>query len=73
MIIQITLSGKLPDEESRIILTRDKDLLNHKAVSHGYYVRAIHPKEQLTEIIVKFDLYSQFNPFTRCINCNKPL
>jgi uncharacterized protein with PIN domain len=60
-------------QESRIILTRDRDLLNSKDVTHGYYVRAIHPKEQLAEIIDKFDLYSQVNPFSRCINCNNPL
>jgi uncharacterized protein len=59
--------------DSRIILTRDKDLLNHKDVTHGYYVRATDPKVQLSEIIVKFDLYSQTNPFTRCLNCNQPL
>lgn len=60
-------------DESRIILTRDKGLLASRDVTHGYYVRAIHPKEQLSEIIDKFDLYSQFNPFTRCLNCNHSL
>ncbi len=64
---------KIAVEELRIILTRDRDLLNHKDVTHGYYVRAIHPKDQLAEIIAKFDLYSQANPFTRCLNCNHPL
>lgn len=64
---------EIANRESRIILTRDRDLLNSKNVTHGYYVRAIHPKEQLAEIIDKFDLYSQFNPFSRCINCNHEL
>jgi uncharacterized protein len=64
---------KIAGQESRIILTRDKDLLNHKDVTHGYYVRAVHPKDQLAEIIVKFDLYSQASPFTLCLNCNQPL
>ena len=64
---------EIAKQESRIILTRDRDLLNSKDVTHGYYVRAIHPKEQLTEIIDKFDLYSQVNPFSRCLNCNNPL
>ena len=59
--------------ESRIILTRDRGLLTSKDVTHGYCVRTIHPKEQLSEIIDKFDLYSQFNPLTRCLNCNHPL
>src|ERR1035437_10098952 len=61
---------EIAGQESRIILTRDRDLLNSKDVTHGYYVRTIHPKEQLAEIIDKFDLYSQLNPFTRCLNCN---
>lgn len=61
---------KIAGEELRIILTRDRDLLNHKDVTHGYYVRAIHPKDQLAEIINKFDLYSQTDPLTRCLNCN---
>jgi len=64
---------KIAQEEQRIILTRDKDLLMSKDISHGYYVRAIHIKEQLREIIEKFDLYSQAAPFTRCILCNNTI
>ena len=60
-------------QESRIILTRDRDLLNHKDVTHGYYVRSIDPKDQLTEIMAKFDLYPQAKPFSRCLNCNNVL
>jgi uncharacterized protein len=59
--------------ESRIILTRDRDLLNHKEVTHGYFVRSVHPKDQLTEILAKFDLYSQTDPFARCLECNNTL
>ncbi len=64
---------KIAEQESRIILTRDRDLLNHKDVTHGYFVRAIHPKDQLTEIIAKFDLASQTDPFARCLECNHSL
>lgn len=59
--------------EFRIILTRDRDLLSSRDVTHGYYVRTIHPEEQMTEIVAKFDLYSQFKPFTRCLICNTEL
>ncbi len=63
-IINISLS------DHRIILTRDKRLLNSRRVTHGYYIRAIDKHKQLTEVVDKFDLISQFKPFTRCMTCN---
>jgi len=57
-------------KEKRIILTRDKPLLKSKEASHGYFVRSIEKHEQLIEVIKKFDLYSQFKSFTRCMTCN---
>lgn len=61
---------KIACEQQRIILTRDKLLLKSKDITHGYYVRAIDKHEQLIEIVRKFDLYSQFKSFTRCMTCN---
>jgi len=60
-------------EQQRIILTRDKVLLKSTEVSHGYYVRATEKHDQLIEIVEKFDLYSQFRSFTRCMTCNSEL
>jgi len=60
-------------EEKRIILTRDKHLLNSKKISHGYYVRSTEKHEQLKEVVQKFDLYSQFKSFSRCMTCNTEL
>ena len=60
-------------EEGRIILTRDKLLLRSKEVYRGYYVRSIDKDEQINEIVKKFDLYSQFKPFSRCMVCNCPI
>ena len=48
--------------ESRIILTRDKGLLKHGAVTHGYWVRATVPRQQLAEIVRVFDLGRQRTP-----------
>jgi uncharacterized protein len=59
--------------ERRIILTRDRDLLKSEKVDHGYYIRATDTDGQLKEIIVKFDLWSQFDPFARCLICNGEL
>lgn len=60
----------LAEAENRIILTRDKALLKLGRVTHGYYVRATNTHDQLTEVIAKFDLSGQFDPFSRCLVCN---
>lgn len=54
----------------RIVLTRDRQLLKAKAVTHGYWVRSLVPEEQLEEILYEFDLFSQIEPFQRCVLCN---
>jgi uncharacterized protein with PIN domain len=56
--------------ERRVILTRDVELLKAKAVTHGYWVRAISPHQQVREILERFDLHSQIRPFKRCMVCN---
>jgi hypothetical protein len=57
-------------EEHRILLTRDQGLLKRSAVTHGYWVRATAPREQLREVMTRFDLQHQAKPFTRCLSCN---
>lgn len=59
--------------EHRILLTRDRDLLMHRAVTHGVYVRGRRPREQLDYVLDRLDLRRSFRPFTRCIRCNAPL
>jgi uncharacterized protein len=56
--------------ETRILLTRDRGLLKRGQVTHGYLITARDPKEQLLAVVLRFDLYSQFTPFTHCIACN---
>lgn len=56
--------------EGRIILTRDRMLLKHGAVTHGYWVRSTVPIEQAREVIRRFDLRDQVHPFARCPSCN---
>ncbi len=57
-------------DENRIILTRDRYLLQAKAVERGYWVRSDHDESQLEEVLRRFDLFSQIIPFKRCILCN---
>ena len=56
--------------QHRILLTRDRDLLMHRAVTHGVYVRGRRPREQLEYVLDRLDLRGAFQPFTRCIRCN---
>jgi uncharacterized protein with PIN domain len=57
-------------KEHRIIVTRDRGLLKNKRVTHGYWIRSIKPEEQLKEVLKRFDLKNNLNPFIRCMECN---
>jgi uncharacterized protein len=56
--------------QHRILLTRDKQLLMRKQITHSYYVRATQPRKQLVEVLTRFDLRKTQQPFTRCMHCN---
>jgi uncharacterized protein with PIN domain len=56
--------------EGRALLTRDRRLLMHAAVRHGYYLRSQDPLEQTVEVLRRFDLADAFAPFSRCLRCN---
>jgi uncharacterized protein len=60
-------------EEDRTLLTRDRGLLKRAIVRRGRFVRALHPMEQAKEIVERFDLREQAQPFTRCLRCNELL
>ncbi len=56
--------------DRRILLTQDRGLLKRSVVTHGYYVRASDPRQQLVEVIRRFDLSGAATPFRRCLRCN---
>jgi len=64
---------RVSSEQQRILLTRDRGLLKHRAVSHGYLVRHTGSRRQLDEIVDRFDLARSIRPFTRCMACNGTL
>ncbi len=57
-------------EEQRIILTRDLGILKNKKVQKGYFLRSQQPKEQLREVILRFQLQNNMKFLSRCIICN---
>ena len=54
----------------RILLTRDRGLLKHSAVTHGYWIRETNSRRQIEEVMHRFDLARSVRPFTRCMACN---
>jgi uncharacterized protein with PIN domain len=59
--------------ENRALLTRDRRLLMHRIVQHGYCPRSQNADEQTIEVVLRFDLSELIAPFTRCLRCNAPL
>jgi len=62
--------ARIAQQDRRIVLTRDRALLQHKSITHGYFVRSDKPREQVKEILARLDLYDHVHPFTRCLRCN---
>lgn len=62
--------ARLAHLDNRIVLTRDRTLLRRKIIDHGYFVRAVQPRQQISEVLRRFDLYRQARPFSRCAACN---
>ena len=56
--------------EGRALLTKDRKLLEEPTVTRGYCVQGKDPREQLLEILRRFDLFNSTDPFTRCLLCN---
>ena len=65
--------AEIAAHEGRIVLTRDRELLKRRIVSHGCYVHALKPALQLRELFERLDLARSARPFTLCVHCNLPL
>jgi uncharacterized protein with PIN domain len=59
--------------EGRVVLTRDRELLKSRSITHGCYVHALRPQDQLREVVERLQLASSVKPFTLCLHCNLPL
>ncbi len=63
----------ISQQQHRIVLTRDRRLLLRKIISHGLFVRAVQPRQQVREVLARLDLYRNVRVFTRCTHCNAVL
>jgi hypothetical protein len=59
--------------QGRIVLTRDRDLLKRRSITHGCYVHALRPQQQLREVFERLQLAHSARAFTLCPRCNAAL
>ena len=64
---------RIASDEGRVVLTRDRELLKRRSITHGCYVHALRPAQQVREIFERLDLAGSARPFTLCLACNAPL
>ncbi len=65
--------AQLSHDQHRILLTRDRLLLQRRIITHGYYIRETDPLYQTDEVLRRFDMYHDIRPWTRCTRCNDEL
>jgi uncharacterized protein with PIN domain len=59
--------------DNRALLTRDRRLLMHSIVQHGYCPRSADAEEQTREVLRRFELTANsvhLAPYSRCLRCN---
>ncbi len=59
--------------EKRVILTKDRELLKNRRITHGHWIRNGGIEEQVKEVIERFDLKENISEFVRCLECNSIL
>ena len=64
---------RLANDERRVVLSRDRELLKCRDIARGCFVRALKAEEQLREVAARYRLAERARPFTRCLHCNLPL
>ncbi|PWH14460.1 MAG: twitching motility protein PilT [Anaerolineae bacterium] len=56
--------------EKRVLLTRDHRLLMRTCIQQGYWLRSKIPRQQLVEVLRRWNLADFARPFRRCLRCN---
>lgn len=62
--------AEVSDRERRILLTRDRGLLMRSRVTYGYCLRSKDPRKQVAEVLRRYHLFDDINPFRHCMRCN---
>lgn len=63
--------------EGRVILTRDTQIVKRRLVTNGRLKVVLfssdEPEQQLRQVMAALELDAYFQPFTICLECNRPL
>lgn len=65
--------AKISYQDERILLTRDRGLLMRKEIIRGVLIRSREPREQMREVLSRYQLQNNIQPFQRCLDCNTTL
>jgi uncharacterized protein with PIN domain len=71
--METELGRRVLQDEPRILLTRNLDLLKRKQIVFGRFIRASDPVEQLREVAALFAVTFVKNSLVRCLQCNELL
>lgn len=63
----------LAHDSNRIVLSRDVELLKHRDIARGCYLRNTDPERQFRELDERLGLRRHAKPFTLCLTCGLPL
>ncbi len=61
------------EEEERILLTRDRRLIQRRGTTGRLFIESDHYHEQVRQVVQTFGLERSLQPCTRCLRCNTPL
>ncbi|WP_089758007.1 Mut7-C RNAse domain-containing protein [Halarsenatibacter silvermanii] len=65
--------ARIQKEEERVLLSRDRGLLQRKKVKLGHLIISDDPARQLQEVVARYRLQENINEFGRCPECNSLL
>jgi uncharacterized protein with PIN domain len=62
--------AELSAAQDRVLLSRDRRLMMRKIVVHGFCLQSRDPRQQLADVLDRFDLRGAIAPWKRCLRCN---
>jgi uncharacterized protein with PIN domain len=65
--------AQMAQNKGLILLSRDRGLLKRSQVVHGYCLRSKEPQKQVRDVLHRYQLHDQIQPWRRCLRCNGPL
>lgn len=65
--------AEIARREQRVLLSRDRRLVDDSKLDRAFRVRSENPEDQLAEVLERFQLHRSLRPFTRCLRCNESL